>query len=250
MIWFLPVGEQETARHVPYVTWTLVVLNILVFAAMLLGPERFDHYVVAWGLTPSDWHWWQFVTGSFVHGGWLHIIFNMLFLLVFGDNVEDVLGPLPFLALYLIGGFAGDLSFVANNAAMGIPSVGASGCIAAVMGAYAVMFWNRAVDLQIILLVFPVKKLAIPALLLCLFYLGFDLYLTARHGGALEGHGGTNYVSHGVGFMVGLITGGYAMASGAVVRFRTYDDGHAWFGYLPSDLPRPKPKPLPRLRVR
>ena len=236
MIWFLPVGEQEAGRHTPWVTWTLTVINVVAFAAMLLSPLSRDEWWELYALKPSDPHWWQYLTSNFVHAGPLHLIGNMVFLVVFGDNVEDILGPLGFAMLYFLGGLGGDITFVASNPDMAIRSAGASGCIATIAGAYAVMFYNRAVDLQVFFIVFPVVTLAVPALLLLMFYLGMDLWLTAQGGGVLSGHGGTNYVAHGVGFGLGLVVGALALGSGAVARFRKHQQGHSLFGYLPWNV--------------
>jgi membrane associated rhomboid family serine protease len=236
MIWFFPVSEQETGRHTPWVTWTIAVACVIAYAAMLLSPMSTDDWWKAYGLTASDPHWWQFVTGNFVHADPLHLFGNMLFLVIFGDNVEDILGPLGFAALYFLGGLGGDVTFIASNPELAIPSAGASGCIATIAGAYAVMFFNRAVDLKVFFFVFPVATIGVPALLLLLFYFGMDLWLTASGGGALAGGGGTNYVSHGVGFGLGLVVGSLALGSGAVARFRKHQQGHALFGYLPWNL--------------
>jgi len=234
MIWFLPTSEQETNRHTPWVTWTLVVLNVLGFAAMLLSPRTTDQWWAAYGLTASDPHWHQFLTGNFVHADVFHLVGNMLFLVIFGDNVEDILGPLGFSALYFLGGLGGDLTFAASNPELALPTAGASGCIATVAGAYAVMFFNRAVDLQVFFIVFPVASIGVPAILLLFFYFGMDLYLTAAGGGTYAG--GANYVAHGVGFALGLVTGALALGSGAVARFRKHQQGHALFGYLPWNV--------------
>ncbi|MGH8029366.1 MAG: rhomboid family intramembrane serine protease [Arenimonas sp.] len=235
MIWFLPTSEQEATRHTPWVTWTLVVVNVIAFAAMMLGPETTDQWWATYALTPAHAQWWQYLTSNFVHADPLHLIGNMVFLIIFGDNVEDVLGPLGFALLYFLGGLAGDVTFVANNPDMLIPSAGASGCIATITGAYAVMFFNRAVDLQVFFLVFPIFSIAVPALLLMLFYFGFDVWLTGSGGGKLGG-AGVNYVAHGVGFMIGVLAGLLALGSGAVARFRKHREGHALFGYLPWNL--------------
>jgi membrane associated rhomboid family serine protease len=236
MIWFLPTGEQENGRHTPWVTWTLVVLNVLAFLAMLFAPGENAEWFGKYGLTPATAQWWQYFTGNFVHGDPMHIIFNMVFLIVFGDNVEDVFGPVGYLLLYFVGGLFGDIVLVGSNPDMMIPSIGASGCIATLAGAYAVMFYNRAVDLEVFFLFFPVTSIGVPALVLLLFYFGADLVMTGAGGGVLEGGGGTNYVAHGVGFATGLIAGGLAMGSGAVARFRKHQQGHALFGYLPWNL--------------
>ena len=236
MIWFLPTDEQETGRHTPWVTWTLVLLNVVAFAAMLLSASTTDEWWALYGLTPSDPHWWQYFTGNFVHGDIFHLLWNMVFLAMFGDNVEDILGPLGFTALYFLGGLGGDATFVASNPELAIPSAGASGCVATIAGAYGLMFFNRAVDVQVFFIAFPVASIAVPAILLLLYYFGVDLWLTARDGGAWSG--GANYVSHGVGFALGLVVGTLALGSGAVARFRKHKQGHALFGYLPWNLGR------------
>jgi membrane associated rhomboid family serine protease len=242
MIWFLPSNEQETNRHTPYVTWTLVALNVLAYAAMWLSSMTTDAWWAKFGLMPSDPHWWQYLTSNFVHApNPMHLIGNMVFLVVFGDNVEDILGPLGFFALYFLGGLGGDFTFVASNPELAIPSGGASGCIATIAGAYAVMFFNRAVDVDVYFLVFHVTSIAAPALLLLLFYFGMDLWLTASGGGVLAGPG-VNYVAHGVGFALGLMTGFAAFGLGAVARFRKHKQGHPLFGYLPLDAGRRAPR--------
>jgi membrane associated rhomboid family serine protease len=235
MIWFLPFNEQEANRHVPWVTWTLVAANVVAFVAMLLSPLSTQEWWGAYGLTPSDPHWYQYITGNFVHADPMHLIGNMIFLVVFGDNVEDILGPLGFALLYFLGGLGGDLTFVASNPDFTIPSAGASGCIATIAGAYAVMFFNRAVELKVFFFVFPLFGISVPAILLLFFFFGMDLYLTAQGGGVLAG-GGANYVSHGVGFALGLCTGIFAFGSGAVARYRMHREGHALFGYLPWNV--------------
>jgi membrane associated rhomboid family serine protease len=237
MIWFIPTSEQETNRHTPYVTWTLVVLNVVAYIAMWLSSMTTKQWWLTYGLMPSDPHWWQYLTGNFVHApNPLHLVGNMLFLVVFGDNVEDILGPLGFATLYFLGGLGGDVTFVASNPDLAIPSGGASGCIATIAGAYAVMFFNRAVNVDVYFFLFKLTSVAAPAMLLLLFYFGMDLWLTASGGGALAGGGGTNYVSHGVGFGLGLVVGSLALGSGAVARFRKHQQGHALFGYLPWNL--------------
>jgi membrane associated rhomboid family serine protease len=228
------IGEQDDARHTSWVTWTLILANIAAFAAMLLAPGDNRAWIEAYGLTPSHPQWWQFATANFVHSGWLHLIGNMLFLFFLGDNVEDVLGPLPFLGLYLLGGLAGDVVFIANNPDMAIPSVGASGCIATIAGAYGAMFWNRAIDVDVCWHGWGVE-VPLPAIVVMGFYFGFDVWLTTSGHGVLSGSGGTNYVAHGIGFLAGFVAGVAVLFTGAVGRYFTLRDGHhPLLGYLPA----------------
>lgn len=241
------VGEQDEGRHTPYATWTLVALNVVAFAAMLLSDMDRGAWIDAYGLTPAHPGASQFLTGNFVHAGWLHLICNMVFLLIFGDNVEDVLGPLAFLGLYFLGGLAGDTVFVIANPDMAIPSVGASGCIATIAGAYGAMFWNRAIDVDLCWEGFGFE-VALPAIVVMVFWFGFDVWLTTSGLGVLKGSGGINYVAHGVGFIVGFVAGLVLLWTGAVRRYWTYRNGHhPLFGYLLS-VPDESPKARVRLR--
>jgi membrane associated rhomboid family serine protease len=238
------IGEQDECRHAPWATYGLIVINVIAFLAMLWAPGDDYDWIRHYGLTPSDPHWWQFLTANFVHAGWLHLLGNMLFLGILGDNVEDVLGPLPFLGLYLLGGFAGDVVFIANNSDMAIPSVGASGCIATIAGAYAAMFFNRAIDVDVCWHGFGIE-VPVPAIVVLGFFFGMDVWLTTSGHGALEGGGGTNYVSHGIGFLVGLLGGCAVWTTGAVGRyFRNRDAHHAMFGYLPAPVRRGRARNL------
>jgi len=170
-------------------------------------------------------------------------------LLILGDNVEDVLGPVPFLALYLLGGFAGDALMVLANPDMAIPSLGASGCIATIAGAYAVLFWNSMIELDVciswIYFVVPV-----PALLFLVFLMATDVALTIRYAAELGPGGGVNYVAHGVGFVVGTVAGMWVLNRGAVARYRKFREGHLLFGYLPLAIASPVRQPARARRTR
>lgn len=238
MIWFLPWEEDESARHHPWATWTLMVINIAVF---VLGPvgsyDAVEAWYREWGLIAGDWHWYQFVTSAFMHGSWLHLVGNMFFLWMFGDNVEDALGIGGFLLVYFLGGLAGDVLYVAMNAHM-IPSIGASGCISAIAGAYAVLFFGRNVALKVIFVVFPIYTLRMGAFWLLLFWFGADLWLTAAGRGVIDGEGGVNFVAHGVGFAFGFLVGVLARLQGTMRRYEMLSDGSAWWGYWPLRLER------------
>jgi len=111
MIWLLPWKDEDRAKHTPCAVYFLIMINILVFLAMLITSvngetDWFDKY----GVTPNNWHWYQLITANFIHGGFFHLIGNMLFLWLIGDNIEDALGPAGFLLLYFIGGLAGAAS--------------------------------------------------------------------------------------------------------------------------------------------
>ena len=135
-----PVGDDNTQRrNFPIVTPALIGINVLVFLAELAGGEQF---IANWAFIParfSDQPGANAVTifsAMFMHGGWMHLFGNMLFLWIFGDNVEDRLGHIKFLIFYLLAGIAATFAQYAYSPESGIPNVGASGAIAGVLGAY------------------------------------------------------------------------------------------------------------------
>jgi len=230
MIWLLPWDEDASVRHLPWATWALIFLNVIAFF-FLSGEGGGEAWIKDWGLVAGQPHWYHFITSSFVHAGWFHLIGNMLFLLVFGDNVEDAFGPLPFIALYLVGGFVGDAWYVSSNAASMIPAVGASGCISAVAGAYGVLFFANTIGVRLMLFVFPVHTFKVAAPLVLLFWFGADVFRTFAHNGVLPDGGGVNFVAHGAGFAFGLVVAVVAIACGVGRRYEEEVPGHAWLGY-------------------
>lgn len=188
------------------------------------------------GLVAAEPRAVAFFTANFLHGSLLHLAGNLLFLCVVGDNVEDVLGPVGLLLLYFAGGLLGGLLFVHANPALDLPSIGASGCIATLAGAYAAMHARHRVCVRLIFVALPVAKVHLQALWVLLFFFGWDVYLTFESQGELFGHGGVNFVAHGVGFVVGVGLGLFAHLHGALRRFERLPRGDAWFGYWPSRL--------------
>jgi membrane associated rhomboid family serine protease len=250
MIWLLPWDEDAGVRHMPWATWSLIALNIAAFLlTFLVTPAESEAWIPRWGLTPAEPHWYQFVTSNFVHGGPMHLVGNMLFLLVFGDNVEDAFGPVPFLLLYFIGGLAGDWMFVSANPAMMIPSVGASGCISTLAGAYLVLFFSSTIGVRVLFLVFTLHTFHIRAVWVLLFWFGADVFQTFTSHGVLPDGGGTNFVAHGAGFAFGVVAALAAAIYGVGRRYELLDDGHAWFGYWPTSLEdRPRRRRRPTVR--
>lgn len=232
MIWLLPWDEDASVRHLPWATWSLIAINVLVF---LFAPAT-EAWYLRWGLVPADLHWYQFLTSAFMHGSLFHLVGNMLFLLVLGDNVEDAFGPVPFLLLYFGGGLVGDLWWVSANPAFDLPSVGASGCIAAIAGAYAVLFFSSTIGVRLIFLVVPVHTFEMRAFWVLLIWFGVDIYLTLEGHGVMEKSAGVNFVAHGAGFMAGFLVAIVAVLLGVLRRYDELVDGDAWFGYWPPGL--------------
>src|SRR5918993_4523954 len=137
----IPLRDVIPTRTWPVVTVTLIVLNALVFVhEQTHGRHALELFVREWGLVPVDFAWDRVVTSMFLHGGWAHIGGNMLYLWIFGDNVEDRLGHGRYLVFYLLCGVAAALAQTAMVPDSILPMVGASGAIAGVMGAYLVLY--------------------------------------------------------------------------------------------------------------
>ena len=143
----LPIKDTIRSRSFPYINWLLILINSLIFLYQInLTPTQLDVFIYRFALVPENINlakpitWYSFITHIFLHGGWLHIISNMWVLYIFGDNVEDRLGSLRYLIFYLLGGIsAGVLQYIFSIDAS-IPALGASGAIAAIMGAYLLFF--------------------------------------------------------------------------------------------------------------
>jgi rhomboid family protein len=212
----IPIGDSVPTRSWPVVTWALMGINVWVFLnEALLGPELED-FIQTWGfiparyfllaeLDPSDWsgRFLPLLTSMFLHGGWAHMVGNMLYLRIFGDNVEDRLGHLRYLAFYLLTGVGAGLAQAYLHPHSTIPAIGASGAISGVLGAFLVLFpYARVVTLVPLLLFFPVWE--IPAAL----YLGFWFLMQLTNGTltlALAGEtGGVAWWAHVGGFVVGM----------------------------------------------
>jgi membrane associated rhomboid family serine protease len=150
----------------PVVTAAIIVANVLVFALELL---RGDQFVLRWATIPADIvagrHWESLLTSMFMHGSWLHIISNMIFLWAFGPEIEDAMGRLRYLGFYLLGGLCASLSQIAAGPHSTMPELGASGAIAAVMGAFLVTYPRDRVRSLLVIFVF-VNIAYIPAALL------------------------------------------------------------------------------------
>jgi membrane associated rhomboid family serine protease len=178
----IPIRDTIPTRHVPFATWGLIAVNFFFFFRELaLPPAAAEQMIYLFGIVPArfthpDWaadvglprSYIPFLTTMFLHGGWLHVIGNMWFLWIFGDNVEDRMGPVRFLCFYLACGFAAGAIHVVTNPGSLVPAVGASGAIAGVMAAYFVLY-PRAKILAMFPIVFWPIFFYVPAWI----YVGF-----------------------------------------------------------------------------
>jgi membrane associated rhomboid family serine protease len=204
----IPIRDNVPASTRPVVTYLLIAANVWVFLHQVsLGPAV-EVFVYRYGLVPR-----RFVAGAFgplftsmfLHGGWMHLIGNMLYLHIFGDNVEDRLGHLRYLLMYLMAGMAAGLAQVAIAPTSPLPMVGASGAIAGVTGAYFLFFPHSRVVTLVPIFIF-VEVVEIPAFFFLLFWFLFQLMLGFGSLGGGE-TGGVAFWAHIGGFVAGMLVG-------------------------------------------
>jgi membrane associated rhomboid family serine protease len=202
----IPLKDVIRSRTRPLVTTTIIVINALVFVLQLsLPPADVERFIFTFGLMPASFSIGNLFTSMFVHGGLGHVSGNLLYLWIFGDNVEDRLGHGRFLVFYLATGVVAALAQTAMDPASTVPMVGASGAIAGVMGGYFVLYPNSRV---LTLFPFPVMLFEVPAI----FFLGLWFALQFLSGlGSLaaatgEGGlpGGVAFWAHVMGFVAGV----------------------------------------------
>lgn len=219
-----PLRDDKIIDAMPsYLTWILILLNAAVFFYQLsMTDPELQRFVFEFGTVPVEIlrgdDLWTLLTSMFMHGGWMHIIGNMLFLWVFGDNIEHVLGHGKFLLFYILGGLAASLAHVAANPGSEIPSIGASGAISAVLGAYLVMFPRARITTLVPFGFFYITR--IPAI----FFLGLwalQQFISgiADLGAATAQTAGVAWWAHIGGFVFGLVVGLVFRARAAQVQF-------------------------------
>ena len=200
----LPIGDDNSQRRlIPVVTWLLVAVNIFVFLIELAGGNNF---VYSWAFTPAYFssnpglYFITIFTSMFMHGGWMHLLGNMLYLIIFGDNVEDRFGHFKFLVFYLLCGVIATLAqyFAAPN--VEVPNLGASGAIAGVLGAYIILFPARKV--RVLLAVWIVR---LPAILVIGAWIVLQFLSQFGSDYIQAGNGGVAYMAHIGGFIAGLV---------------------------------------------
>jgi membrane associated rhomboid family serine protease len=201
---FIPLSDASRRPvHFPIVTTSIILANVFVFVLELRGGEAF---VLKWSVIPADvaagHHWITILTGMFMHGGWLHIIGNMVYLWAFGPEIEDAMNPLRYLVFYLLGGVAAMLAQVAASPNSTVPNLGASGAIAAVMGAFLVTYPRDEIRALLMIFIF-VRVTMIPAALLIGFW--FLIQLFSAGSIASVQTGGVAYLAHVGGAVFGAV---------------------------------------------
>lgn len=231
----IPVGDSLRSRTFPIVNYALIAVNFVVFFYELslqgqsLGvgrnaPTELDRWIAGWGVVPcrltdacpvlaratldrlasGPGEWSHLITSQFIHGGWSHILGNMLFLWIFGDNVEDATGHVKYLIFYLVGGVIAGLAQVVANPTATVPAVGASGAIAAVLGAYLVTYPRASVSVVIPIIIIPWFT-RVPAVLMMGLWFLTQVISVGAVSDAMGGGGGVAYWAHIGGFVAGML---------------------------------------------
>jgi membrane associated rhomboid family serine protease len=200
-----PIGDDNSTRHrVPFVTYALVAINVAVFVLEL---NAGDAFITEWAFVPARFsadpagNLATVFSAMFMHGGWLHLGGNMLYLWIFGDNVEDRFGHVKYLIFYLAAGIAATFAQYAFMPGSNVPNVGASGAIAGVLGAYILMFPHRRVNVLV-----GRAVVSMPAIVV----LGFWIVLQLVSGVGSIAYtdadvGGVAYMAHIGGFVAGFL---------------------------------------------
>ena len=218
----VPIRDENPISTTPWVVYGLLLLNVVIFLYELsLGSAELQQFFNTWAIVPAELtasfggsgvaaqrEWFTLISSQFLHGGWLHVGGNMLYLWVFGNNIEDQLGPVKFLYFYLLCGVLAGLSQWFFDPTSQIPTLGASGAVAGIMGAYIIRF-PKAKIVTLVPLFVLLTTFRIPAI----FFLGWwfvqQAFYSAMSLGATAdtGAGGVAYWAHAGGFVFGAILG-------------------------------------------
>ena len=207
----IPLRDTITSSTVPVVTYALIAANVGVYVYQESLGAAGESFVAIHGLVPRRFvtEWWSDVTplftSMFLHGGWLHLLGNLLYLHIFGDNVEDRLGHARFLLLYVLAGATAGIAQVLIHPGTAVPMVGASGAIAGVTGAY-LLFYPRARVVTLVPIFLFVQLVEIPAFFFLFFWFAFQLLLGLGNIGTTTG-GGIAFWAHIGGFVAGMVLG-------------------------------------------
>lgn len=204
----IPIRDHNKPHTFPFVNYLLITINVLVFGYMITLPENLlEQFVLAYALIPAEIvsgaNLHTLFTSMFLHGGFAHIIGNMLFMNVFGDNLEDALGHFKYLIFYLISGLGASALQIIIDPGGTIPNLGASGAIAGLMGGYLILFPKHKVD--ILLPVFGFfSSSTVPAYTMLIYWFIFQTFSGIGSLGIVD-QGGVAYFAHIGGFLAGVV---------------------------------------------
>lgn len=199
----IPIGDDNPTKAMPWVTYLLVAFNTVLFLSMYgMGPEAAEEFHRRYSLLPAHPSPCALITYAFLHASVLHLVFNMLFLHTFGDNVEDSFGSIVFLAFYLGGAMVGGVSYMATHTGGNVPCVGASGAVSAVLGAYVVLYPGK--DIRV--LVWPFGVYGVKAVWFIGFWFLLQMALFTFE--VVSSEPTIAYSAHAGGFVFGLLVAG------------------------------------------
>ena len=210
-----PIGDDDDAQGgIPIVTWALIALNVLVFFMEIARPEAaLQSFIQSWGVVPREYaaghdiaplinapFWFTLFSSMFLHGGWMHLGGNMLYLWIFGDNIERSMGGLKFLIFYLVCGLAASFAHIMFNLGSNMPAVGASGAISGVLGGYLLLFPSNRVR------VITYGRIAsVPAIVVIGFWIVLQFVNGIGSVARTDETAGVAYMAHIGGFVAGLL---------------------------------------------
>jgi membrane associated rhomboid family serine protease len=200
-----PLRDTQPSYSKPVVTTLIIAVNILVFLfEASLNPYAQNAFIAQYGLVPANFHVSAIFTSMFLHGGWLHVLGNMWFLWIFGDNIEDILGHEKYLLFYLLCGTAAAVTQAFFSGDSRVPMVGASGAIAGVMGAYLVKFPHSRI-VTLIFFIF-ITFIDVPAWLMLIYWFAVQFFSgIGSIGYSTASEGGVAFFAHVGGFLTGIV---------------------------------------------
>ncbi|UCD17363.1 MAG: rhomboid family intramembrane serine protease [Candidatus Zixiibacteriota bacterium] len=210
---FLPLKDENPTINRPYATVALIAINVLIYLYSLpMSARGYQIFLFQFGLIPFEvTHLTELTpqfsvpilltpfSSMFLHGGFMHLAGNMLYLWIFGNNIEDYLGPVKFILFYVVSGLAAAFLFIIFSPSSQIPMVGASGAIAGIMGAYIVLY-PRARIVTLLFLFYFIRLIHVPASVVLGFWFVYQLFMSAAAAG---GGGGVAWLAHVGGFVFG-----------------------------------------------
>ena len=202
----IPLRDVIPSRTVPYLTVTIIILNALAwFYELGLPREDLPVFLQQFGVVPAFFAPPTLISSMFLHGSWSHVLGNMWYLWIFGDNVEDRMGHFRFLIFYLLCGIVAAFGQIVIDPTSTLPTIGASGAIAGVMGAYFVLYPQSRVLTLIPLIIFW-EIVELPAIFLLGFWFLMQLFSAGAIAATANSHsGGVAFMAHVAGFITGLV---------------------------------------------
>lgn len=254
----IPLRDDNPTRITPYLTWLLVALNVVIFFFEVTGGmfetrTGLRGFLAGWTLVPAELTqgrdfaingptlqpmWLTIFTAMFLHGGWMHLIGNMVFLIIFGNNIEEALGRAKYLLFYLISGVAAAATQIIASPTEATPMLGASGAVAGVLGAYFVLYPKARVN-TLVFLGFFITTIRVPAYLLLGFWIisqFFSQWTQSMKTMPGEPSGGVAYFAHIGGFIAGMLL--IRLMGG---KRNPWPDDYGPYGGYPTNPPRRYP---------